>query len=286
MDFKRIEWIFFIAFLGLNIFLFTLYREARLEQNVTFRSNQKIAIETRLASDNIKYEAPLSTQTREGYYLSGDQINWQDEMAAKSQSNPNKKEDDQVQIEDDYLKRTTGKGIFITDLKNIEEVFDNFLKDTRKVSYGKEYTFSKNLSILTGDYPEIVASQSYEEIPINDPTSRFSAILEKQDELWALTKYTQTYVADLVPLREAMPLYSESDAINLLYSSNKLPAESKIKWRELAYSMTMRVRGKNVYVPTWFIGIETPDKKLQVEKVNALTNRVTTTNPVRTVDDL
>ena len=41
MDFKRIEWIFFLAFLGLNIFLFGIYREGQQEEsNVSSSTKQ------------------------------------------------------------------------------------------------------------------------------------------------------------------------------------------------------------------------------------------------------
>lgn len=56
MDFKRIEWIFFFAFLGLNLFLFSMYREAKLDQNITSRTNETIPLYKRLASENITYE--------------------------------------------------------------------------------------------------------------------------------------------------------------------------------------------------------------------------------------
>ncbi|MGG2385723.1 two-component system regulatory protein YycI, partial [Enterococcus faecium] len=51
MDFKRIEWIFFLAFLGLNVFLFNVYSEARSEHQMVSQSNQTIPIEQRLESE-------------------------------------------------------------------------------------------------------------------------------------------------------------------------------------------------------------------------------------------
>ena len=55
MDFKRIAWIFFFAFLGVNVFLYNIYHEAGSEQTVVYRSDQKIPIEKRLDSENISY---------------------------------------------------------------------------------------------------------------------------------------------------------------------------------------------------------------------------------------
>ncbi|HDT8025123.1 TPA: hypothetical protein RD635_002432, partial [Enterococcus faecalis] len=52
MDFKRIEWIFFLAFLGLNIFLFGIYREGQQEESNVSSSSQTESIESRLEKDN------------------------------------------------------------------------------------------------------------------------------------------------------------------------------------------------------------------------------------------
>ena len=76
MDFKRIEWIFFFAFLGLNLFLFNLYREAQIEQNITYRTNETIPIQKRLSSENIQYEEEFSKDKLQGYYLSGVQTDF------------------------------------------------------------------------------------------------------------------------------------------------------------------------------------------------------------------
>ena len=40
MDFKKIEWIFFVAFLGLNVFLFRSYQETISQENNVIRSGQ------------------------------------------------------------------------------------------------------------------------------------------------------------------------------------------------------------------------------------------------------
>ncbi|MDN5810420.1 MAG: two-component system regulatory protein YycI, partial [Tetragenococcus koreensis] len=57
------------------------------------------------------------------------------------------------------------------------------------------------------------------------------------------------------------------------------------KWRHLAYTLTLQVRGQNVYVPAWFVAIEDEDGQTQVERVNALTNRIITNSTVQTVEN-
>ena len=64
-------------------------------------------------------------------------------------------------------------------------------------------------------------------------------------------------------------MHTEEEAINTLYVNNKISRGSNILWRQLAYSRILKVREKNVYVPVWYVAIETPDKTYQIETVNA-----------------
>ncbi len=43
--------------------------------------------------------------------------------------------------------------------------------------------------------------------------------------------------------------------------------------------------GKNVYVPVWHVAIETSDKVVQIESVNAFSNTIVTNNTVPKVED-
>ena len=58
-----------------------------------------------------------------------------------------------------------------------------------------------------------------------------------------------------------------------------------ILWRQLAYSCILKVREKNVYVPVWHVAIETSDKVVQIESVNAFSNTIVTNNTVPKVED-
>ena len=89
MDFKRIEWIFFLAFLGLNIFLFGIYREGQQEESNVSSSSQTESIESRLEKDNISYKGTLSSERLEGYYLSGEQTNFSAALKIQREKNKN-----------------------------------------------------------------------------------------------------------------------------------------------------------------------------------------------------
>ncbi|MEG0294484.1 two-component system regulatory protein YycI [Enterococcus sp.] len=286
MDFKRIEWIFFFAFLGLNLFLFSMYREAKLDQNITSRTNETIPLYKRLASENIKYEGDFSARKRDGYYLSGVPTDF--EQALKSERERLKQPDllsKQTTIDEHVLTHTINDVIMMTDRGQVEEVLSKILNQPHLVLFGDEYQYIAEDTNLMNDNPEIVAGQYYEEIPINDPASRLTLRLEKEADHWSVDQYIQTHISELQPLRESMPTYSEREAINTLYINNQIPPNSKILWRKLAYKMTLIVRGQAIFVPTWFIQIETNNNEVKTEMVNAFTNRIITNSVIATVED-
>ena len=286
LDFKRIEWIFFLAFLGVNLFLFNIYHEAREEQNIQSRSNQKVSIEKRLKSEDIKVEGELSDEQLQGYYLSGTPTNMVNALKNERNRTHNPKFlSERTSLEDTVLNHRLLGDFYISNPKQIGASITNYLNKDNEVLFGKEYSYIPEWSKKDGDHHYIYAAQEYEGIPINDDSSRLVMTLENKTDLLELTYYSQTHVSQLTPLREAMTLYSEEDAVNTLYVNNKIPADATLKWRQLAYTLILDVRGKNVYVPAWFVAVETEDNGLQIESVNAFTNRVITNNTVQSVEN-
>lgn len=287
MDFKRIEWIFFFAFLGLNLFLFNLYREAKIEQNITYRTNETIPIQKRLSSENIRYEEEFSNDKLQGYYLSGVQTDFNQALLdERTRLNKPQLLEKQTTIAGGNLAHTLETPVTLDNESQINaETIDDILTRTDLFLFGKEYQYLADASFIADDYSEIVTGQFYEDIPLNDASGRLTMILERVEDQWLLTKYVQSHVSDLAPLREAMPVYSESDIINTLYVNNRIPVNSTIMWRQLAYKMTLKVRGQAIYVPTWFVAIETTDGKTRIELVNGFTNRIMTNSVVQTVEN-
>lgn len=284
MDFKRVEWIFFLAFLGVNLFLFSIFQSAKNEESSVATSNQKIAIEQRLKADSISYKGDFDTKKPAGYYLSGVPTNM--EIAVSDYQAEHKDSGSftlGVTAEEYQLTRRISDGFSITDAKKTGETLGKFLQQKGEVLFGDEYTYLENLSFQDQEYPEIVAGQVFEEIPFNDTSSRLDIELENTDDLLKITRYTQTHISQIEKLRDQTALYSERDAIETLYINNRIPPKSKIVWRQLAYTLSLQFRGTNVYIPVWFVAIDT-GSSLQVEKVNAITNRVFTNTPVQKVE--
>lgn len=280
MDFRKIEWIFFLVFIGLNIFLFSIYWNNQHEQSLVTNSNQREDILHRLENDEIQVKKAVSDEHREGYYLSAEQDNFESMLNAPA---------DQTltgnwTISDRVLTNLPNEETEF-DLKKATSSFNRLMRDKEFIVEGTEYTYLPDISKKDDELGKIVGAQSYEGIPFIDETSRLTLDIEKSDDQDRVSKYTQTRLKDIEPLREKMTLASEKEILNTLYINNNIPSKSTITNIYLGYFRTLEVREKNVYVPVWFVKIKTSDKTTQIEKVNALNNQVITNNLVPKVEN-
>lgn len=285
MDFKRIEAIFLVAFLCLDIFLFSIYRQSQNEQT-PINNSSTIKITQHLKEDKIKYEGKISTEHTDGYYLSATQTNLNTEL--QNMKKTNKLENVDVfrsSVKDNLLSLTPEKDLSVNKKGQIPTLVRETLTNQKEIILGKDYHYQDEIHQQSDGYLDVYACQKYEGIPINDITAQIKFTLKKNEENYRLEKIQQMHLSNLTALREKMPLVSEEDALTTLYINNKLSKNDEILWSKLAYTLVLQVRGKNVYVPAWFVSIRHEDKKEQVEIVNAFRNRIITNAAVRKVEN-
>lgn len=285
MDFKRIEAIFLVAFLCLDIFLFSIYRQSQNEQT-PINNSSTIKITQRLKEDKIKYEGKISSEHTDGYYLSATQTNLNTEL--QNMKKTKKLENADVlrsSVKDNLLSLTPEKDLSVNKKGQIPTLVRETLTNQKEIILGKDYRYQDEIHQQSDGYLDVFACQKYEGIPINDITAQIKFTLKKNDENYRLEKIQQMHLSNLTALREKMPLVSEEDALTTLYINNKLSKNDEILWSKLAYTLVLQVRGKNVYVPAWFVSIRHEDKKEQVEIVNAFRNRIITNAAVRKVEN-
>ena len=285
MDFKRIEAIFLVAFLCLDIFLFSIYRQSQNEQT-PINNSSTIKITQRLKEDKIKYEGKISSEHTDGYYLSATQTNLNTEL--QNIKKTKKLENVDVlrsSVKDNLLSLTPEKDLSVNKKGQIPTLVRETLTNQKEIILGKDYRYQDEIHQQSDGYLDVYACQKYEGIPINDITAQIKFTLKKNDENYRLEKIQQMHLSNLTALREKMPLVSEEDALTTLYINNKLSKNDEILWSKLAYTLVLQVRGKNVYVPAWVVSIRHEDKKEQVEIVNAFRNRIITNAAVRKVEN-
>ncbi|MBU5364073.1 two-component system regulatory protein YycI [Enterococcus devriesei] len=280
MDFRKIEWIFFFVFIGLNIFLFSIFWSNQHEQSLVTNSNQREDIIHRLKNDDIELNEKISDEHREGYYLSAEQDDFQALLSEPSNQTIAQTASVSDKILTDYPSQNRE-----FDLKATQKSFNQLMQENTFIMDGQQYSYLPDISKKENELAKIVGAQSYEGIPFMDETSRVTLDVEKSDGEVQVLKYTQTRLKEIEPLREKMSLYSEKEILNTLYINNNIPAKSTITNVYLGYFRTLEVREKNVYVPVWFVKIRTADKTTQIEKVNALNNQVITNNLVPKVEN-
>ena len=270
MDFKRVEGIFLIVFLFLNMFLYYVYQEGKSEQNVASTGSISENIEGRLRSDGITLPHSLSEKVQQGYYLSaeeGDLV-----TAAKEQL-----EGQEWHVYDDQLVSDLALNTQVTvDDKNEMKQVKAFVNKKSNVIQGAAYELNKHQSESGSNY---IFNQEWEGLPIYDETSQLNVYLETLESgERSIVSYDQTRLSNIEPLRDPQNLISEREALISLYTNNRLQAGDKVKWIDLGYTRIYTVREKNVYIPAWFIAVENSKSSVQVERVNAFSNTIISTN--------
>lgn len=279
MDFKRIEAIFLVAFLCLDIFLFSIYRQSVNDQT-PLNDTSTIKIEQRLKDEKIKFSGQISSKHQDGYYLSATQTNLSHELEVNKE-----KHSFQGSVKDNVLTFTPDRLNQVSKKKQIQGMIEDYLSDKQSTIFGKDYQLESVFTQESENYSDWFACQQYEGLPINDMTAQIKYTVKKNEKNYTVEKVQQMHLSNLTALREKMQLVSQEDALTTLYVNNKLSKNDEILWSELAYTLVLQVRGKNVYVPAWFVAIRHEDKKEQIEIVNAFRNRIITNSSVRKVEN-
>lgn len=270
MDFKRVEGIFLVVFLFLNMFLFYVYQEGEKDQKIVSTGTISENIEERLRADDIEVPHSLSEKIEQGYYLSAEETNLFAEAkeALKNQ---------EWQVSDNQLT------------SSLVTKFDSNISDSDEAKEAKKFVSQKGNVLNNSEYvlsefenqkgEKYVFHQEWEDIPFYDETSQLTLRLQKNDfEHLEIDNYEQTHLSNIEPLRDPQNLISEREAVISLYTNNRLQSGNKIKSINLGYTRIFTVREKNVYIPAWFITVETNKNNVQVERIDAFSNAVLSGN--------
>jgi len=278
MDFKRVEGIFLVVFLFLNMFLFYVYQEGEKDQKIVSTGTISENIEERLRSDDIDVPHSLSEKVEQGYYLSAEETNLFTDAKASLKNQ-------EWQVSDNQL------------ISSLVTKFDSFLKKNFDINFSdsdeekeaKKFVSQKGNVLNNSEYvlsefenqkgEKYVFHQEWEDIPFYDETSQLTLRLQKNDfGHLEIDNYEQTHLSNIEPLRDPQNLISEREAVISLYTNNRLQSGNKIKSINLGYTRIFTVREKNVYIPAWFITVETNKNNVQVERIDAFSNAVLSGN--------
>ncbi|NGC78440.1 hypothetical protein G5T19_07175 [Lactobacillus reuteri] len=269
MNFKRIQWIFILAFLIFDIFVgSSLILETRFTVS-NGQQNRQSAVLKEMRNDSINY-GNLSNKQQTGYYIAG-----------KRSTDGGVLEQESDKLHNQNFRFTSGtltsefdKPIKVSADNTVQRI-NRLLKNKKMVSLGDHYRYNKELS----DKNTIVYTQVLEDKPLisNDGQIRFRINSDHE-----VTGYTQTYLQDVEVLRQRSNTISQRRAITWLYKHNQIPNNSRIRWATLSYSKLLNTTtdDKSVYVPTWIVEIKTKNSgAIQQLQVNAFNSTVMKETP-------
>lgn len=263
MDFRRIEAIFLVVFIALDIFLFATFNQKG--SDVSYSDDTALSTKATVAK-NMKDDkittGKLSTTTHNGYYLASETSHILNRERAKlynqttTYSADNQELTSQFNTPLQYSKKTRVKKL------------TKFIQSDRHVRFGKHYVY---VPALSDNKDVIIFAQKIKQGLITDSQGMLTFNLSNG----VITGYTQTYLPKVTVLREKQTTISAKEAVSLLYTTGDLPQNSKIVWCQFGYSELMDVRGSIIYVPVWNVMIQRKGTKNEtLKRVNALTKTV------------
>lgn len=272
MDFKRIEWIFLIVFIGINIFLgIELWQTPTLLSAGSTPTQTQTDIKSETSADQITIPK-VNDKQEDGYYL-----------AAKTDNSWIKKATQQVkgQVENNSSENLIYVHLDkpITLSKNKKEALRQVMRfkdDSQNVYQGKNYAYLSELS----ERDDYIFNQKTKYGEFFAATARLHIIVKDNQ----IVSYSQSYVDDLNPVRERQNTISSKAAVASLYTYSELPNNSKVILLKQVYTKLLTVKGNTIYIPTWLAAIENnTSKTVTLKRVNAFTGTIIQNNV--TTDD-
>ena len=265
MNFKRIQWIFVIAFAIFDIVLASYFLIGTHFTAVVKQQSQQQLILKEMHNDEISF-AELSTKQPMGYYISANRANSQLTNAA-------------AKLDDHTVRLSNGTLIseldvpFKVSVLNPERQLNDYIKNSRHVLYGLHYVYNKALSSSS----TIVYTQMMEGRPVLGSEGQLRFKIGRNHKVYA---YTQTYLNNIQVLRPRSVTISQQEAVTWLYKHNYIPNNSKIHCAKLGYTKTLLTKDQAVYVPTWYVEIKTKNSDdVQRLRVNAFNSTLMRDTP-------
>lgn len=269
MDFKRIQWIFLLIFVAIDVFLGLQWYQGIQFNTVDTVGSTSVLKE--MQGDDISFKKP-SNKVGEGFYIAG-----QYSQAFMSQAGIMLKGTSTTYDNDTgtlTAELSTNKR-FKLNLDNPQRTLDHFIREQENVFHGQDYVYSEELSRMTRH--QIVYVQVVPSGKIYDNSGEVHFNIDSDGYV---SSYTQTYVSSPKILREKTPTISEEKALTWLYQYNQIPNNTTILWTKLAYTKLLDVNDTTVYVPTWFFGLRTNNnEEIHVKRINAFTGTIIKDTP-------
>lgn len=264
MDYRRIEWLFLIVFLLIDIYLgIEILRSPVSLSDADSNATGITDIRSEMRADGIDIPSDISTDQSSGYYL-----------ATKNRDYLSNKTSNLTNVNATYYKSdnslaATPKNVIEVrgSQAQILKILNDFKNDPHNMPYGKEYKYEPNMSsddsytfVQTSDYGSIYDTAGQLTINIKDHQ---------------ISSYNLTYMGKVSPVRELQSTISPWHALRAMYTDRELANNSRVVKVKLGYSQLTEVRGSRILLPTWLVWVENKTtKNISLKRVNAYTAQV------------
>lgn len=266
MDHKRIQWLFLIVFLLIDIYLGIEIVRSPVNLSSGATNPNVTNIRSEMTSDGIEIPKVSNNQSS-GYYL-----------AAKNKDYLSQKLSSLTQVDTSYDKSTNTLNatpkieVMIGKSRNETlKILNKFKNDPKNIPYGDQYHYEENLS----------GENSY----VYVQTSEYGNIYDNAAQLIITTKddhidnYSLTYLGTVSPVRELQTTISAWHAIRTMYTNRELANNSRVTEIKLGYSELTDVNGSTILLPTWLVWVENKaTKNVTLKRVNAFTAQIIQNN--------
>jgi len=266
MNFRRIQWIFLVAFIALDIFLGYSYISNNEFTISVVQSTKDESIISEMKNDGIE-AGKLSTTRQSGYYIStsGSGI-LQDKLSSlKGQS---------ASYNNGVLTSNFNQPVKIN-VKHPDKTLNKIVADKNKILFGSRYVYAADLS---SEYEnDVIYVQKGPGLNVGGTEGQIRFKVNSENQI---ISYTQSYLNDVKTLREKERLVSERKAVLYLYQHDEIPDNSKVKWTKLGYTRLLALDDDNaVYIPTWMVAIQAKNSdSIEIKRINAFTGTLSKTD--------
>lgn len=267
MDHRRIEWLFLIVFLLIDIYLGVEIWRSPVSLSDENAMTANTTIRTEMRTDGIDVPSNISKVPSSGYYL-----------AAKKKDYLSSKISSLTGVTANYsrtennITATPRSAVIVKgSRKAIIKKIKAFIDDPQNMPYGKQFKYEPNLS-GSSNYTFI---QSSELGDIYDNGAQLVVNVKNG----IISNYTLTYMGPVSSVRELQSTISPWRAIKSMYTDREIANNSRIVKIKLGYSKLTEVRGSIILLPTWIVWIENKTtKNITMKRVNAFTGQMLQTN--------
>ncbi len=258
MDFKKIESIFLITFLFLNVYLLIGFLN---RSDLQYASTAPDQVNLIREMEQIGIELPsLNEEERDVFYVQADSNNLLEENVD--------------QLENQAGSIAQDGSLYTSILSDPIEIEGNPDDGFTEEDYARLDTFIESGAVLFGqEYAYLrydnaenrfVYAQQVEGLPVADGTSEISLFYGSDGNI---ISYQQSYAGPMTAQGSPLEVITDRQAIEILFQNNQISSNSIVRQPILSYHRTLHLEDLSMYGPIWYIPVidSTGERVLRVD---------------------